>query len=459
MADPAEGGQSIAPCHLNRRRVLKGGLATLVGSRFAGLAVAASPAALLTSSLSRAAFDAYIYTLPLIESARARAGWIRAGGEVGRFLHMRAPTTPATQRITTPNNDTLNSRAWIDLANGPVRLTWPATGSRYISIALLDMYSNNFAILGSRTTGPDGDSITIVGPDVAAPIGAVRSPTRWMWILIRLLTTGGADVPRANELQDRYILEAASGRESLPTFAERSAEWDAYFASAGVLTEQNPGPATDEALRRRIAPLALDRFDPARFDVGQKGEIESGIDAARKLLARRSISGPTVDGWAYPRSNLGNFGQDYLYRAQIALTGFAALPPDEAIYVAATGLRGDMTMDSSVAWRLRLTRDQLPPTNGFWSLCMYRATPDGEFHFFDNPINRYSVGDRTDGLKREPDGSIVIQMQRNPPSSSTSVNWLPTPSDAPFGLVFRIYVPGQQVLDGEWRLPPLEPLT
>lgn len=454
-----EGGESIATHHLNRRRLLKGGIATLVGSRFASLAVAAPPAAPLTSPLSRAAFDAYIYTLPLIESARARAGWIRAGGEVGRLLHMRAPTTPATQRITTPNNDTLNSRAWIDLADGPVRLTWPATGDRYISIALLDMYSNNFAVLGSRTTGPEGDSITIVGPDMTAPAGAVRSPTRWMWILIRLLTIGGADVARANEIQDRYALEAPSGSETLPAFAERSAAWDAYFSSAGVLMAQNPGPATDEALRRRIAPLALDRFDPARFDARQKDEIASGMDAARKLLDRGSITGPKVDGWAYPRSTLGNFGQDYLYRAQIAQTGFAALPPEEAIYVAATGPRGDMKMDSSAAWRLRLRRDQLPPTSGFWSLCMYEATPEGEFRFFDNPIHRYSIGDRTEGLRRESDGSVSILMQRDAPSSLAPVNWLPTPSKAPFGLVFRNYLPGQPVLDGGWRLPPLEPVT
>jgi hypothetical protein len=51
---------------------------------------------------------------------------------------------------------------------------------------------------------------------------------------------------------------------------------------------------------------------------------------------------------------------------------------------------------------------------------------------------------------------VVIVMQRDAPSSFAPVNWLPTPGDAPFGLVFRIYLPGQQVLDGGWRVPPLE---
>ena len=42
--------------------------------------------------------------------------------------------------ITTPNNDTLYSQAWIDLSSGPVRITVPPTGGRYFSLALMDMF-------------------------------------------------------------------------------------------------------------------------------------------------------------------------------------------------------------------------------------------------------------------------------------------------------------------------------
>lgn len=438
---------------MNRRDVLIGG-GSMAFMPALSTTVAASANGDALSRLQRAAHDAYIYTLPLIESATARAGLLRAGGKLGNFLHARAPTTPATQRITTPNNDTLNSRAWLDLGLGPVRLSWPATGQRYISVAMMDMFSNNFAVLGSRNTGPDGGSVLIVGPDAAAPPGAVRAPTRWMWLLIRILTTGGDDLPAAIRLQDACTLEAPAAYEALPAFANRSAAWDAFFTSAGRLLAENPGPAADEALRRRIAPLSLERFDPQRFSDTQAREIASGVARARQTLAAQSITGPQIAGWSYPRPNLGNFGQDYLYRAQTAMNGFAALPPEEALYAIATGTDSSMKLDSARAWRLHLRGDALPPNDGFWSLTMYRATPEGQFFLFDNPISRYSIGDRTNGLRRGADGSVDIRMQRTRPPGD--LNWLPTPGDGPFGLVFRVYRPREPVLDGRWRLPPIE---
>lgn len=438
---------------MDRREMLIGGAAAAAWPSVAPLA---PPATANGSALRQAAHDGYIYTLPLIESATARAGLMaREHGRPGVLYHMRAPTTPATQRITTPNNDTLNSRAWFDLAQGAVRLGWPGTGDRYLSIALMDMWSNNFAVLGSRTSGPDGGEVMIVGPDAAAAPGAVRSPTRWIWMLSRILTTGGGDLAAVHALQDRFRVAAPTWRGAFGSYADRDADWNAYFSSAARLMRENPGPATDLAMLRRIAPLGLDRFDPARFDAGQRRDIAAGLADARTLLRRQTAKGPTVDGWMYPRATMGDFGQDYLYRAQTALNGFAALPNAEAIYLFGTGPKGDLTYDSAVPWRLRVPGDALPPSDAFWSLVMYRATPDGQFFLFDNPIDRYSVGDRTPGLRRARDGSVVIALQRDPPPAGDAVNWLPTPRDASFGTVFRVYRPGQAVLDRSWTLPPL----
>ena len=72
------------------------------------------------------------------------------------YQHQRALMDAGESFVTTPNNDTLYSQAWVDLNNGPITLTLPTTGSRYFSIALMDMYTNNFAILGTRTTGEQG---------------------------------------------------------------------------------------------------------------------------------------------------------------------------------------------------------------------------------------------------------------------------------------------------------------
>ena len=412
------------------------------------------------SGLEAAAREAWIYTLPLIESANARATVLASGTAPGTLFRLRQPTTPATQRVTTPNNDTLNARGWIDLSQGPVRIALPATGDRYVSVALLDMYSNNFAVLGSRTTGPDGGTFTVVGPTngTAAP-GAIRAPTRWIWVLIRLLTSGGDDLQIARAMQDRFVLEAPRWRGTLPTYAKRGDSWDSYFASAAALLRENPPPATDSALLRRIRPLGLEGpFDPQSFTPAQKRQIARGVELAKQQLLSAKDHGPIVAGWSYPRPKLGDFGQDYNYRAQTALNGFAALPVDEAMYMFAIGPRGDMTFDSAQAWQLRLPGNQLPPVDAFWSLTMYEATDDGQFFLTANPIQRYSIGDRTPGLVRNADGGINIVLQRSAPAPAEVVNWLPSPATKPFGVVFRTYRPRAELLNGLYHLPPLERL-
>lgn len=87
---------------------------------------------------------------------------------------------------------------------------------------------------------------------------------------------------------------------------------------------------------------------------------------------------------------------------------------------------------------------------------MYQAIDDGQFFFFDNPINRYAIGDRTPGLVRDARGEIDIYMTRDRPAGARAANWLPTPPSGRFGIVFRAYLPRAELLDGLYTLPALE---
>ena len=91
---------------------------------------------------------------------------------------------------------------------------------------------------------------------------------------------------------------------------------------------------------------------------------------------------------------------------------------------------------------------QLPPNNAFWSITM----GDARNHFVANPINRYSVSDRT-GLAPNADGSVDICLQNTPPAGHES-NWLPAPASN-FILWLRVYIPGQAILDGKYQVPPV----
>ncbi len=70
-----------------------------------------------------------------------------------------------------------------------------------------------------------------------------------------------------------------------------------------------------------------------------------------------------------------------------------------------------------------------------------------------NPINRYSIGDRTPGLQYGNDGSLKIYMQKEVPEEGTG-NWLPAP-DGPFSVTMRMYLPEDGALDPLYAPPPV----
>jgi hypothetical protein len=69
-----------------------------------------------------------------------------------------------------------------------------------------------------------------------------------------------------------------------------------------------------------------------------------------------------------------------------------------------------------------------------------------------NSIHRYSIGDRTKGLKYGADGSLDIYVQHDSPGKEKESNWLPAPTGA-YNVIARIYGPGQSVFDGTWKFP------
>lgn len=437
----------------------------LASAAMAGLAACTTtPAAPLLISpgaealdLEAAATEAWLYSVMLIENANSRTNAMNTMA-VNQLVHARALTTVKTQFVTTPNNDTLYSRAWIDLNGGPVTLHMPAAGNRYVSYAFMDMYGNNFAILGSRTTGGDAHTVTLVGPTASTTVPlALRSPTPWVWLLVRTLIDGEEDLPGANALQDAMWLKAPA-RPRPPAYATRNAPWQEFFASAQALLIENPPPVSDLGFFQRVARLGLgpaSGFDATKFSAADAAKIEAGIAKAKSIVASQR-AGAIRNGWVYPRAALGNFGQEYSYRAQVAIGGLAALTTVEAMYM--RPVTADLAGYSSDRnWVLHFTKEQLPPLEerGFWSLTSYVRTPDGQNFFFDNPINRYAIGDRSPDVNYGPDGSLTLYIQRADPGGDRTSNWLPAPPSGPVTLVMRTYLPKAALLDGQYTLPAL----
>jgi hypothetical protein len=71
------------------------------------------------------------------ESDRTMAGMVNMGG-FGRFDHTREPLPLDKQVAARGNRDTLYSIAVFDLAAGPVTITLPDAGNRFLSMIVID---------------------------------------------------------------------------------------------------------------------------------------------------------------------------------------------------------------------------------------------------------------------------------------------------------------------------------
>ena len=122
--------------------------------------------------------------------------------------------------------------------------------------------------------------------------------------------------------------------------------------------------------------------------------------------------------------------------------------PQEAMYWR-TAVDGEgHTLSGAHDYVLHFPPGGLPSNDAFWSLTM----ADEKQRFVPNPIDRYSVGDRS-GLAQNPDGSVDIYLQNAAPAGHQS-NWLPTPGGR-FVLWLRVYSPGAAILQGEYTVPPV----
>ena len=102
----------------------------------------------------------------------------------------------------------------------------------------------------------------------------------------------------------------------------------------------------------------------------------------------------------------------YMQRALAARGGLWGNHGYEAAYAMVYPTATASRSTARRAYELRVRRRRRR-CGAFWSVTMY-DTPD--FFLVDNPIGRYSIGDRTAGLQRDAEGgSLTIYMQHEAP--------------------------------------------
>ncbi len=117
--------------------------------------------------------------------------------------------TPDDKAIQTPNSDTPYSFVGVDLRAEPQVFTVPAVEKgRYYSLQFIDMYTFNFAYVGSRATGSDAGNYLLAGPDWKGetPKGikeVIRSETQFAFVLFRTQLFSPGDIDNVKKIQAR----------------------------------------------------------------------------------------------------------------------------------------------------------------------------------------------------------------------------------------------------------------
>ena len=165
----------------------------------------------------------------------------------GKFLHRREPAAIDDQTIIRLNRDTLYSAAVFDLDAGPVTITLPDAGERFMSMQVID--EDQYTPQVTYDAGPHVLSKEHIG-------------TRYVLVGIRTLVDPNdpRDVDAVHKLQDAITVDQPGGPGSfeVPNWdaASQKAVRDALLALAATLPDT----------KRMFGPK--DKVDPVRRLIG-----------------------------------------------------------------------------------------------------------------------------------------------------------------------------------------------
>jgi hypothetical protein len=428
--------------------------------------------------------DAYVYAYPMVLThttlqqltnfAEPLAG--RGFGPPNQFNHIRAFPNPADKVVIRANVDTLYSPATLDLRAGPMVLSVPAT-DRYFQLPMLSLWTDVFAVPGTRTTGKNtARDFLVVGPrwrgDAAVGLEVIKSPTRYVWIIGRTQTNGAADYENVHKVQDGFKLtplsawgkgtyvapkgEVDPGIDMKTPPPEIVDQMDAatFFGRFAEMLKDNPPNQVDYPMIHRLERVGFEvgqSFDlkAAPLNIRQAFERAYGDGKALVLAEGKKAAGIGRKGWIYTTRS-GAYGVDYLYRAAIAQCCVGENLPQDAIYPSLSTDSEGRPLDGDNQYVLHFAKGKLPPVDAFWSVTAY----DIGGYFIPNALERQAIGDR-DKLVANADGSLDLYIQADSPGKEKEANWLPV-GQAPFTLLMRLYSPRPEVLDGTWTPPPVD---
>jgi hypothetical protein len=427
--------------------------------------------------------QAYVYGFPLVDSYRVQYAYFvdtnnpEYKGPWNEIHNSARLFTPEDKAIQTPNSDTVYSMLGAELRAEPLVITVPEVETnRYYSAQFIDLYTFNFAYVGSRTTGNGAGSYLLAGPNWKGkkPPGikeVIHCETEFALVIFRTQLFGPDDIDNVKKVQAGYEAQPLSsflGHRARrpahpvefmkPLTAQDERISPEFFNELNFLLQFCPTHPSEKELMARFAKLGVgagENFDADKLLPEMQEAIEEGMADAWKTFDE--FKETQID--TGEKSSADSFGtreylkNDYLSRMAGAVLGIYGNSKEEALYPAYFTDADGEKLDGAHQYTLHFAAGELPPVNAFWSVTMYEL-PDSLL--YANPLNRYLINSlMLPDLKKDDDGGLTLYIQHDSPGAEKESNWLPTPA-GPFFCVMRLYWPKPEASSGEWKAPPLE---
>src|SRR5688572_25953076 len=182
--------------------------------------------------------EAYIYGFPLVMNYKTlyvnaidkNSGEYK--GDINQLSCEARVYTPEDKAIVTPNSDTPYCMFWSDIRNEPVVFSVPEVDAkRYYSFQFIDLYTHNFAYLGSLTKGnkPGKYLVALESWKGEVPKGITdvfRCETGMFFTIVRTQLINTNDLNNVKNLQNQYRLQTLN--EYLGKASEKKERNDAF---------------------------------------------------------------------------------------------------------------------------------------------------------------------------------------------------------------------------------------
>lgn len=442
-------------------------------------------AAELSAGEARAiAKEAYVYGSPMVDHYRIQYAYFVDRGNPeykapwNEIRNIPRVFTPEDKAVQTPNSDTPYSFAGLDLRAEPMVLTVPPIEKgRYFSVQLVDLYTHNFAYIGSRATGNDGGNYLMAGPGWKGfkPKGiaeVIQSETELVFAAFRTQLFNPGDLDNVKKIQAGYKVQTLSaflGQPApkaapaidfvTPLTPEGQKSSLEFFNILNFALQFCPTVPSEKDLMARFAKIGVgagQKFDAASLTPEMREAIAGGMADGREqceaFIKSEVNTGKVTSGDMFgTRENLKN---NYLYRMAAAILGIYGNSQAEAMYPAYRVDAAGSPLDAAQnRYTLHFKSGQLPPVNAFWSLTMYELPSS---LLVANPLNRYLINSpMLPDLRKDADGGLTLYIQSDSPGAGKESNWLPAPK-GPFWCALRLYWPKAEAIKGQWKQPPME---